>query len=609
MPLVPPGDIRLALDGTKKKLRYLFLKDFGVQQLVQDVVVLNKATGDDRAEEVIIDGRRVALLRYDLDHRRHELLLRLDGARMLAAMDSRKQIVLRKVEGHMRGKYLPSDAIESFDRGIRAGDEVVIRMGSFIGCGFSKVDASSLLHSKKGVKVRDFAKKAPLAPKSKKTRTRVLVRANQSHLVAKRSKAEHELRGAISDSELPVTVSFSGGKDSLVALDLAQSVAADIAAIFIDTGLEHPHTREYVERFVEQRGVRLLKAHAGNAFYDNLPLFGPPAKDFRWCCKVCKLAPASSLIEERFPNGTITIEGNRRLESFSRAHTDLIEKNPFVPGQITVNPIRNWTALDVWLYIIWRNLEYNPLYDEDIERVGCWMCPSALASEAEEISRISPDMARGWEARLLEWAEGNGLSREFVTHGFWRWKALPPKMRELARRLRIESAPARTDTPSLKVVKGVSPCEAGGYSIDGILSMPKPAALEDVGEMLKVIDEVDLSEEFGVARLDSDGGRLRIFAGGQISATDESPSAARDLFDKGARALLRASLCTGCGICERTCEYGAVSMEEGPTVDVGKCVHCGRCTDSCVVAHYFDKLASGLDSAPKSDRRKRSKRR
>lgn len=609
--LLPPGDVRLAMDGTKKKLRYLFLKEFGVQQIVPDVVVLNKTSGDDRSEEVIIDGYRVALLRYDLDTRRHELVLRLDGARMLVAMDSKKQIVLRKAEGHMKGKYLPPDAIDSFDPGIRAGDEVVIKMGNFIGCGSAKVDAAALRRSDKGVKVREFAKMGPLSPRSKKVWTRLLVRANQPHLVAKKSKAEHELREAISARKLPVTVSFSGGKDSLVVMDLTLGVTKDVTAMFIDTGLEHPVTKAYVDRFARNRQVRLLKAHAGNAFYDNLSSFGPPAKDFRWCCKVCKLAPVSSLIEQTYPDGTITIEGNRRLESFSRAYSELVEENPFVPGQVTVNPIRNWSALDVWLYIIWRNLEYNPLYEEDIERVGCWMCPSALASEAEEIARITPELARAWELRLQEWAEANGLPRAFVTYGFWRWKQLPPKMKELAQRLDINVKPVRADTLDLKILKGVSPCTAGGYSVDAVLVTEKPHSLKRTGEMLKVIADVDLSEEFGVARVDPGKGRLRIFAGGQITATDESAKAATELFEKGARALLRASLCTRCGICVRSCEQDAISLDEEITIDEGKCTHCGACVDSCVVAHYFDKLASGLTApaAPKKNKKKRGKRR
>ncbi len=610
VPLSPPGDVRLALEGTKRKLRYLFLKEYGVQQIIPDVVVLNKTSGEDRADEVIVDGRRIALLRYDLAERRHEIVLRLEGARMLAALGSRKTIVLRKAGGHMKGKYIPPDSIESFDGGIRAGDEVVIQMGQFVGCGSAKVDAQSLRSSEKGVKVREFAKVGPSPPRGRKVWTKALVRANQAHLIAKRTRAEREIREVMeSHPDLPLTVSFSGGKDSLVVMDIVGSLLPDPTAIFIDTGLEHPLTREYVDSFARERRLRLLKAHAGSAFDQNMPAFGPPAKDFRWCCKVCKLAPVSGLIEERFPKGTVTVEGNRRLESFSRGHTELVEHNPFVPGQITVNPIRDWTGLDVWLYIIWRGLKYNPLYDEDLERVGCWMCPSALASEAEEIERISPDLARAWQSKLREWSERTGLPEDFVRLGFWRWKELPPKMRELAQRMDVKVTPARSDRLGLRILKGVSPCTAGGYSVEGVLSCDRPSDLGRISEMLKIIGEPSLSEEFGVAMVDRGDDRLRVFAGGQISAVSTTPKGASELFSEGARAVLRASMCTGCGICEKSCPSGAIALEENPVISAERCTRCGKCVEACVVAHYFDKLAGELETHEKGTRKKRGSKR
>ena len=44
-----------------------------------------------------------------------------------------------------------------------------------------------------------------------------------------------------------VFVSFSGGKDSTVLLDLARRVYPDIPAIFVDTGLEYPELRNFVK--------------------------------------------------------------------------------------------------------------------------------------------------------------------------------------------------------------------------------------------------------------------------------------------------------------------------------------------------------------------------
>jgi phosphoadenosine phosphosulfate reductase len=601
--LTPPGDVRLALEGTRKRLRYLFLRQFGAQQIVPDVVVLNKSSGDDRAEEVIIDGRRAALLTFDLEKQDHTLTLRIDGARMLAFGNHKKLVRLRKAEGHMKGNYLPRETIESFDPGIRAGDEVVVQMGKFIGCGSAKVNAAELRASDKGIKVRDFSQAGPIGP-GRKAWTKDIVKANLPHLSAKKAKAEHELKDVMASSKLPLTVSFSGGKDSLVVLDIVSSVTKDFTAIFVDTGLEHPETKEYVERLAREKGFRLLTAEAGDAFDKNFPTFGPPAKDFRWCCKVCKLAPASRIIEEKFPNGAMTVEGNRRLESFARSRLELVGENPFVPGQTIVNPIRDWSALDVWLYIIWRELPYNPLYNEDIERVGCWMCPSSLASECAEISKLSPDLAKGWNHKLDSWAAENALPREFVQYGFWRWKQMPPKMRALAERLNIQAKPRRADTIAVNVIKGVSPCASGGYSVEAVLRMPEARGLKQVAEMLKTVGEVTLVEDFGVAMVDSKRASAKVFAGGQISSVGDTPEDASRFFDKVARAILRANMCTRCGICVRACPTGAISLDDAISVDEKRCNQCGKCADSCVVAHYFDKLAGDVSSKNQGTRRR-----
>lgn len=44
-----------------------------------------------------------------------------------------------------------------------------------------------------------------------------------------------------------VFTSFSGGKDSTVLLDLARRVCPDIPAVYVDTGLEYPELRAFVE--------------------------------------------------------------------------------------------------------------------------------------------------------------------------------------------------------------------------------------------------------------------------------------------------------------------------------------------------------------------------
>ena len=46
-----------------------------------------------------------------------------------------------------------------------------------------------------------------------------------------------------------VYVSFSGGKDSTVLLDIARKMYPGIKAVFVDTGLEYPEIRSFVKKF------------------------------------------------------------------------------------------------------------------------------------------------------------------------------------------------------------------------------------------------------------------------------------------------------------------------------------------------------------------------
>jgi len=46
-----------------------------------------------------------------------------------------------------------------------------------------------------------------------------------------------------------VYVSFSGGKDSTVLLDIVRKLYPNVKAVFVDTGLEYPEIREFVRGF------------------------------------------------------------------------------------------------------------------------------------------------------------------------------------------------------------------------------------------------------------------------------------------------------------------------------------------------------------------------
>lgn len=53
-----------------------------------------------------------------------------------------------------------------------------------------------------------------------------------------------------------VYISFSGGKDSTVLLNIARKIYPDIEAVYVDTGLEYPEIKEFVKSFDNVRIIR-----------------------------------------------------------------------------------------------------------------------------------------------------------------------------------------------------------------------------------------------------------------------------------------------------------------------------------------------------------------
>jgi phosphoadenosine phosphosulfate reductase len=150
----------------------------------------------------------------------------------------------------------------------------------------------------------------------------------------------------------------------------------------------------------------------------------------------------------------------------------------------------------------------------------------------------------------------------------------------------------RSDRMELKWVKGVSPCITGGYSAEGVISVPRKRDFSKVAEALKTVGKVKYSKEYEIALVKTKDSTIKVFGGGQIIATGPTPEKAERIFEAGAKALLRSQLCTQCGICVRNCKTRAITLNNGLMVDEKRCTSCGRCADACVVAHYYDKLVA-----------------
>ncbi|MCG2727523.1 MAG: phosphoadenosine phosphosulfate reductase family protein [Candidatus Methanoperedenaceae archaeon] len=592
-----PGDVRFSSQHERNIINDLMLKSFGPNPLAGKLILLNKIPGEDKTDEMLVDGIRFGILRFDMKELTFKLDLMVEGACALIQWGIRNKLVKISSQGrHLSGKTIEGNEVLECSDDIRKGDTVLVISKNLCGFGISLKDSTEMKTHGKSLKIKKIeSRKAEFL--SMHPPMDEIIRANAPHMKRLVKDAVNTIRGIANQKEfrdLPVYVSFSGGKDSLAALDLTRSaVKKPIKVFFANTGIEFPQTVEFARRFCNENNIELIEVEVKEAFWENLPSFGPPAKDFRWCCKVCKLAPINAVMEECTRGGQkcLTIDGKRRYESFARAGIAPKEENPFIPGQVSLFPIRNWRAIEVWLYIYYRKLEYNPLYDLGFERVGCWLCPAELSAEYYRFGELHPLLFARWNGYLLEWAKEHGLSDEFIEHGFWRWKTLPPKMMRLAGELNIDTKlKGKKEEFSIVVTGGVSPCKTGGYTMEGkIMGL----MLNEAQNVANIIGENVFSEDIGVLLIKKPGSNVKIFSSGHVSVNAQSKEDALSLFENTAKQLIRVKKCTKCGVCLKVCPVGAIVIE--PQLKIGKeCIRCDKCTEACVVATYFDRLLPGF---------------
>jgi phosphoadenosine phosphosulfate reductase len=438
--ITPPGDVRPAFAKDVEVINRVVEKQFG-SSLIFDkrIVLLNSVPGFDRFDEVIMDGVVVGALRYDVKKLCLEFMPRIEGAVRIWKKGAKGFVSVAEdaAEFIKNGKSVLIPGVVDFDRDIQEGQEaIVVCNDSVIAVGKTRFSGDVAGHRKKGmfVKVRKYLKNGDEEPGilSGGQDFGLLVEANRRVLERYEKEAIAFIKKILKEHDLPVIVSFSGGKDSLATLLLVRNVAPPMV-LFVDTGLEFPETLEHVKEITEHLDLELITADAGERFWSGFSVFGMSGRDYRWCCKICKLGPVAKIMDEKFPAGFLNFIGQRRYESEIRAKSPRVWRNSWLPKQLSASPIQNWNALHIWLYLLKEDVATNPLYHLGFERIGCWVCPSSSLSEIESFKRLHPAHWRRFEKNLLTL----GFTEDEIKHGFWRWRKLPKGQEELRHSLNL----------------------------------------------------------------------------------------------------------------------------------------------------------------------------
>lgn len=194
----------------------------------------------------------------------------------------------------------------------------------------------------------------------------------------------------------PIELSYSGGKDSDVILQLAKEAGIPFEAIYKNTTIDPPGTIAHCK----ENGVRIIRPKT--TFLELIKKNGMPSRWMRFCCAELK----------EYKIHARAIQGIRREESTARSvrykEPEYCRTYPKGEKARIYLPILEWTLEDVKTYLTDRKVKLAPAYyreDGTIDwerRLGCIGCPLASASKRREQYRQYPGMLKA-QIRALEY--------------------------------------------------------------------------------------------------------------------------------------------------------------------------------------------------------------
>lgn len=349
-------------------------------------------------------------------------------------------------------------------------------------------------------------------------------------------------------------VAFSGGKDSVVLLDLVKKALpkGSFVVVFGDTGMEFADTYNAIEKIhksCEEEKIPFYIAKSHLEPKKSWEIFGPPSRVLRWCCSVHKSTPQTLKLREITGKDNfagLDFVGVRAQESFARSEYKYENYGKKQKGQYSHNSILEWASAEIWLYIYANNLIINETYKKGNARAGCLFCPmSGGASNYMRRSSYTADIDE--YVRIIKntngWDKHSKLDTEtYITSGGW-------DNRRSGRGI------------NGNILRYKESAENGVISIELI------SPLSDWHEWIKTVEDRGIKYTVN----ETQNGWLI-----QISESDMKESPA---FGKIFRqAFRKAAYCSNCKVCETNCKNGRISFKSGK-VKISDCLHCLECHD------------------------------
>ncbi len=225
----------------------------------------------------------------------------------------------------------------------------------------------------------------------------------------------------------PLVVTYSGGKDSEVLLELARRAEIDFEVQHNHTTADAPQTVRHIRKTFRKLELEGIPCKVNPPRYKGQPVsmwtlipikLMPPTRRVRYCCYVLKEQNGKNRCittgvrwdesVQRKGNRHFIDEGKKDAEGNWTGFADNDEsRREFeacsIKSKTTINPIIDWKDQDVWNFIRSEHLQINPLYLFGHSRVGCIGCPMAGDHRYEEFRQFPAyeNMYRRAFARML----------------------------------------------------------------------------------------------------------------------------------------------------------------------------------------------------------------
>ena len=379
-----------------------------------------------------------------------------------------------------------------------------------------------------------------------------------------------------------IVISFSGGKDSTVTADLVTKALSDpsLVHIFGNTTLEFPSTIEYANRFRKNHPYAIFQIAENKEqnFNEVCKEIGPPARMMRWCCSMFKTGPITRVLNSMYGDEQVlTFYGIRKSESVSRSKYNRIEKNTGsvkIQKQTVASPIFFWRDIDIWLYMLAEEVDFNDAYRYGYDRVGCWMCPNNN-KRAMFLSKIyMPERSEAWRDYLIDFAKSIGKPdpEKYVDDGSWKARQGGNGL-AAADDVKIRFTNCTTED-NAKIYKLVRPFDdelVGMFVPFGRLAPELGRKLLNETIVLDVRTNVPI---LSIQPFSQDGYEYAVKVRTMIVENHE------DLQRKVAYQIRKFNACKKCLKCESVCRHGAIHVTaDGYYIDASKCVHCKMCVN------------------------------